>query len=146
MSRTSVGRDFNADALFKSTQPAPANVIALSESATAVPAAGANTHTVLAGAAGSEMTTDGFARAVAVYAHSTGAQVATLQKTFTHTSAAGAGTAHTPRIVAVFSPVTANTPGSADTGILVFEIAEPNPPTLTGQDSLNQTVSIDLGV
>lgn len=145
MSRTTVGRDYSSDAHFATTRPSPANVIALSESATAVPAQGSNGHTVLAGAGGNELASDGFARAVAVYAHSAGAQTSTLQKSFTHTGAAGAGTPHTIRIVGVIAPTVAGTPGSADTGILVFEIAEPNPPTLTGTDSLNQTVSVDFG-
>lgn len=147
MSRTSAGRDFISDALFKDTsRPNAALIIALSESSTAVPSQGSNTHTVLAGATGNEVTTDGFARALAVYAHTSSTQTATLQKTFTHTGSAGAGTAHTIRIVGVFAPTVAATPGAADSGTLVFEIAEPNPPTLTGTDSLNQTVTIDFGV
>lgn len=146
MSRTSVGRDFVTDSLFKDTsRPNAALVIALSESSTAVPAQGSNTHTTMAGAAGNEVTADGLGRAVAVYAHTAGTQTSTLQKTFTHSGAAGGGTPHTIRIVGVFSPTSAGVAGAADTGILVFEIAEPNPPTLTGTDSLNQTVSIDFG-
>lgn len=144
MSRTFVGRDFVSDAMFASTRPAAANVLALSESATAVPATGSNNHTVLAGAAGNELATEGLGRATAVYAHTAGAQTSTLQKTFTHSGAAGAGPARTIRIVGVFSPPSP-APGAADTGILVFEMPEPNPPTLTGTDSLNQTVSIDFG-
>lgn len=145
MSRTVVGRDFVSDAMFAATRPNPATVIALSESTAVVPGAGANNHTVLTGTAGNELAADGFARALAVYAHTAGAQTSTLQKTFTHSAAAGAGTPRTIRIVGVFSPGTAGTPGAADSGILVFEMPEPNPPTLTGTDSLNQTVSIDFG-
>ena len=141
--RTTVGRDFTSDAMFKDTaRPLPANIIALTESATA-PAVG---HTVLAGAAGNEMTADGFARAVATYAHTTGAQTSTLQKTFTHTGAAGAGTARVVRGVGVFAQANGGAvPGAADSGILVFTMAQPSPPTLTGTDSLNQTVSVDFG-
>jgi hypothetical protein len=29
---------------------------------------------------------------------------------------------------------------------LVFETTEPNPPVLTGTDSVNQTVTVDFGV
>lgn len=145
MSRTQAGRDFSSDAHFATTRPNPATVIALSESTTAVPAQGSNTHTALGGSTGNELAVDGFSRALATYAHTSGAQTSTLQKSFTHTGPAGGGTAHTIRIVGVFSPTTAGTPGAADSGTLVFEIAEPNPPTLTGTDSLSQTVSIDFG-
>lgn len=145
MSRTTVGRDFSSDAHFATTRPNPATVIALSESATAVPAQGSNSHTVLAGAAGNELGADGFGRALATYSHSAGAQTSTLQRSFTHTGPAGAGTPRTIRIVGVFAPTTAGVAGAADSGTLVFEIAEPNPPTLTGTDSLNQTVSVDFG-
>lgn len=145
MSRTAVGRDFVSDAMFATARPNPATVIALSESTASIPAAGSNNRTAIGGGTGNEITTDGLARSLAVYAHTVGAQTSTLQKTFTHTGPAGGGTPRTVRIVAVFSPVTAGVPGSADSGTMVFEMAEPNPPTLTGTDSLNQTVSVDFG-
>lgn len=146
MSRTSVGRDFVTDSLFKDTsRPNAALVVVLSESSTAVPAQGANNHTAIGGATGNEVTTDALGRAVGVYAHTVGAQTSTLQKTFTHSGPAGGGTAHTIKIVGVFAPTAAGVAGAADTGTMVFEITEPNPPTLTGTDSLNQTVSIDFG-
>lgn len=144
MSRTSVGRDFSSDAHFASTRPNPATVIALSETATAVPAAPVP-WTLMGNAAGQELTADGFARAIAVYAHTAGASTSTLQRTFTHTGPAGGGTARTIRQVGVFSPTAAGAAGAVDTGTLVFVMPEPNPPTLTGTDSLNQTVSIDFG-
>lgn len=141
--RTTAGRDFTSDAMLKSSaRPTVANILALSESATA-PDAG---HTVLAGVAGNELAVDGFARAVANYGHVAGTQTSTLQYTFTHSGPAGGGTAHTIRLVGVFAQASGGAvPGAADSGILVFELAEPNPPTLTGTDSLNQTVSIDWG-
>lgn len=144
MSRTTVGRDYTWDAHFNTTRPTASTVIALSESATAIPSP--NTWTVLGGVAGNEMTADGFARALATtVTKNAGAQTGTLFKKFTHTSPAGTGTARTPRIVGVIAPAVAAAPGAADTGILVFAMPQPNPPTLTGTDSLDQTVSIDLG-
>ncbi len=145
MSRTTVGRDFVAEACLRSPQPPPANVLALSESTRPVPAQGSNTDTVLAGAVGNELTTEGLARGVATFAHTAGTQTATLQRTFTHSGPAGGGTPRTPRIVGVFSPDVANTPGAADTGRMVYETPIPNPPTLTGTDSLNQQVVVDYG-
>lgn len=144
MSRTSVGRDFISDAMFKSSQPNPAVVIALSESTYTVPSSG-NTDTAIGGSTGNEITADGLGRAVATYAHTAGAQTSTLQKTFTHSGVAGGGTPHTVRIVAVFSPTSAGVAGAADSGVMIFEMAEPSPPTLLGTDTLNQTVSIDYG-
>lgn len=145
MSRTSVGRDFISDAMFKDTsRPNAALILALGDVSVAIPAQGSNTRTTMGGNTATEATTDGFARALAVYAHTTGAQTSTLQKTFTNSAAAGTN-AHTIYEVAVFSPTVAATPGAANTGIMVFETAEPNPPTLTGTDSVNQTVSIDFG-
>ena len=146
MSRTTNGRDFVSDSLFKDTsRPNAALIMALGDASVAVPAQGSNAHTTLGGNAGTEATTDGFARALAVYTHTTGAQTSTLQKTFTNSASAGAN-AHTIYEVGLFSPVTAATPGAANTGTLVFETTEPNPPTLTGTDSVNQTVTVDFGV
>lgn len=145
MSRTSVGRDFVSDAMFKSPQPNPAVVLALGDQPNTIPAQGSNSRTTMGGNAGTEATADGFARKVAVYAHTTGTQTSTLQASFTNTAAAGAN-AHTITSVAVVSPVAAGVPGAANTGIMVFETPEPNPPVLTGTDSLNQIESIDFGV
>ncbi len=145
MSRTSVGRDFVSDVMFKSPQPNPAVVLALADVSFAIPAQGSNNHTQMGGGAGNEATADGFARKVATYAHTVGAQTSTLQATFTNSAAAGTNP-HTIYAVGVFSPTSAGVPGAANTGILVFETAEPSPPTLTGTDSLNQTESIDFGV
>lgn len=145
MSRTTNGRDFVSDALFKSTQPNPAIIMALGDASVAVPAQGSNTHTTLGGNTSTEATADGFARKAAVYTHSTGAQTSTLQATFTNSAAAGAN-AHTIYEVALISPTSAGVPGAANTGVLVFETTEPNPPVLTGTDSVNQTVTVDFGV
>ena len=145
MSRTAVGRDFISDAMFKSPQPPPAVVLALGDQPNTIPAQGANTRTTMGGNTSTEATADGLGRAVAVYVHTTGTQVSTLQKTFTNSAAAGTNP-HTITSVAVISPTAAGVPGAANTGIMVFETAEPNPPTLTGSDSVNQTVSIDFGV
>jgi hypothetical protein len=146
MSRTTTGRDFVSDALFKDTsRPNAALIMALGDANVAVPAQGSNTHTTMGGNTSTEATADGFARALAVYTHTTGAQTSTLQKTFTNSAASGANP-HTIYEVALFSPTVAATPGAANTGILVFETTEPNPPVLTGTDSVNQTVTVDFGV
>lgn len=145
MSRTTNGRDFVSDAMFKTTQPNPAIILALGDVNVAVPAQGSNTHTTIGGNSGTEATTDGFARKVGTYAHTTGAQTSTVQASYTNSAAAGTNP-HTIYIVALVSPTTAGVPGAANTGILVFETTEPNPPTLTGTDSLNQVESIDFGV
>ncbi len=146
MSRTTNGRDFVSDSLFKdASRPNAALIMALGDVNVAVPAQGSNSHTTLGGNAGTEATADGFARALAVYTHSTGAQTSSLQHTFTNTAAAGANP-HTIYEVALISPTVAATPGAANTGTLVFETTEPNPPLLTGTDSVNQTVTVDFGV
>lgn len=110
-----------------------------------VPAQGGNTHTTMGGNTTTEATGDGFGRVLAVYTHSVGAQTSTLQHTFTNTAAPGANP-HAVYEIAIFSPVTAGVPGAANTGIMVFETAEPSPPLLTGSDSVNQTVTVDFGV
>lgn len=146
MSRTTNGRDFVSDAIFKDTsRPAAALIMALGDASVAVPAQGSNTHATLGGNTTTEATADGFGRGVAVYTHSVGAQISTLQRTFTNSAAAGANP-HTIYEVALISPTTAGTPGAANTGTLVFETTEPNPPLLTGTDSVNQTVTVDFGV
>ena len=77
--RTTVGIDYITDSLAKSaSRPAVAEFMALSENVTAP----ATSDTALA----SEITTGGLARAQATYAHTSGATIYTLQKTFTASS------------------------------------------------------------
>lgn len=144
MSRTRIGRDFISNALFGRPRPNPAVVIALSAVAYTPPEQGFNNNTTMNGTLTAELAADGLGRAVALYVHTAGAQTSTLQKTFTHTAPAGANP-HTIYAVAVFSPEVDGVAGAANSGVMVFETSEPNPPTLTGTDSLNQTVSIDFG-
>ena len=120
-------------------------MLQLAEGADRGPAQESTTRTSVGGNTTTEATADGFARKVATYAHTTGAQTSTLQASFTNSAASGANP-HTITAVAVFSPTTAGVAGAANTGIMVFETTEPNPPTLTGTDSLNQIESIDFGV
>lgn len=102
----------------------PAMWIALTSDATA-PAA---SDTALA----SELTTNGFARAVGTYAHTAAASTYTLQKIFN--CSGGAGT--TINKVAVL--------GAAVGGVMPFESAEPSPPTLVSGDQLTQTVTVTI--
>lgn len=142
--RTTVGRDHTSDSIFRlaASRPTEAQVIALAQTG----AAAAVGQTVMGGATGNELTADGFARAIAAYAHTATTQTSTLQKTFTHSAAAGAGTARTINLVAVFGGAFGFVlPGAVDTGLMCYIMAEPNPPTLTGTDSVNQTVSLDFG-
>lgn len=103
----------------------PAMFLALTSDATA-PAA---TDTTLT----SEATTNGFARALATWAHTAAATTYTLTKTFTATGSL------TVNKEAVFGA--ANTTGG---GVMPFESAEPNPPALISGDSLAQTVTITI--
>lgn len=142
--RTTVGRDFTSDSMHANTasRPTTAQIIALAQNG-AAPAVG---QTVMGGGTGNELTADGFARATAAYTHTSSTQTSTLQKTFTHTASAGAGTPRTINLVAVFGQANGGTiPGAADSGIMVFINSEPSPPTLTGTDSLDQRVTIDFG-
>jgi hypothetical protein len=100
----------------------PAIFLALTENATA-PAASDVTLT-------GELTTDGFARAIGVFAHTAAADNYTLQKTFTAT-----GTRQINK-EAVF--------GAASGGVMPFESAEPDPPTLVSGDTLTQTVTVTV--
>lgn len=145
MSRTTVGRDWMSDVMFKTPQPNPAVVLALGEQTNVIPPQGSNTRTTLGGNTTTEATADGFARKVATVIHSAGTQITTLQASFTNTAPPGANP-HKITSVAVVSPVNAGTPGAANTGIMVFETPEPDPPTLTGTDSVNQVESIDFGI
>lgn len=103
----------------------PAIYLAVTENATA-PAA---TDTTLT----SELTVDGFTRAIGTYAHTAAATTYTLQKVFTAT-----GT-RTINKEAVFGAV--NTTAG---GVMPFESAEPNPPTLVSGDTLTQTVTVTI--
>ena len=103
----------------------PAMFLALTSDAVA-PAA---SDTVLT----TEATTNGYARAVAVWAHTAAATTYTLQKVF---SATGTLTINKE---AVFGA--ANTTAG---GVMPFESAEPSPPTLISGDQLTQTVTITI--
>lgn len=103
----------------------PARYLAVTSDATS-PAASDTTLT-------SEATTNGFARAIGVYAHTAAATTYTLQKVFNAT-----GTL-TVNKEAVFGAC--NTTAG---GVMPFESAEPNPPTLVNGDQLTQTVTITI--
>lgn len=81
----------------------------------------------------SEATTNGFARALATWAHTAAATTYTLQVVFT---ASGTLTVNKG---AVFGAATA-TAG----GVMPFESAEPSPPTLVSGDTLTQTVTVTI--
>lgn len=81
----------------------------------------------------SEATTNGFARALATWAHTAAATTYTLQVVFT---ASGTLTVNKE---AVFGA--ANTTAG---GVMPFESAEPSPPTLVSGDTLTQTVTITI--
>lgn len=96
---------------------------------------GTATDTVLAG----ELTTNGFARGNATaVTHTIAAATYSFSKTFTAT-----GGSTTINSEAVFTATGAAGVGAAATsGIMVFENAEPSPPTLVSGDTLAQTVSV----
>lgn len=143
MSRTVDGRDWMVGVMFDGTsRPAIASVLALSSNEDDIPSP-ENDWSTFGGAPGNEIAVDGLSRAVAVFAHTDGQDTATLQHTFTHTGPSGGGTPHKITKVAVVA--TGTPPGAADSGTFVWIMDEPNPPTLTGTDSLNQTVSFALG-
>jgi hypothetical protein len=73
----------------------------------------------------SELTTNGFARALGTFAHTAAAATYTLQKT-------------TVNKEAVFSSLVLNS------GAMPFESAEPSPPTLVSGDTLTQTVTVTV--
>lgn len=103
---------------------APASWLALSTDAVA-PAA---SDTTLA----SEISTNGLARAIGVWAHTAAASTYTLTNIFTCS-----GGDNTINKEAVF--------GAASGGVMPFESAEPSPPRLTNGDTVTQTVSITIG-
>lgn len=104
---------------------APAAWIGLSSDATS-PTSADTTLT-------SELTTNGFARAVGTYAHTAAASTYTLQKTFT---ASGTATINTQ---ALFSGAT-----STSGGVMPFKAAVTSPPTLVSGDTLTVTATITI--
>ena len=81
----------------------------------------------------SELTTNGFTRALATWAHTAAATTYTLTVTYT---ASGTDTINKE---AVFGA--ANTTAG---GVMPFESAEPSPPTLVSGDTLQQVVTITI--
>lgn len=81
----------------------------------------------------SEITTNGFARAVGTYAHTAAATTYTLQKTFT---ASGTATINRCAVFGASSP----TGG----GVMPFINAVPSPPTLVSGDTLQLTVTVTI--
>lgn len=143
MARTTVGRDWMIERLHgDAPYDNEAQIIALSEVATAI----SQSWEEFGGAPGNELAADGFARQVADYAHVAGTSTTTLNHVFTHSGPSGGGTPRTINKVAVFAYANGGAnPGAADSGIMVYVMDEPNPPTLTGTDSLDQTVLVDFG-
>ena len=102
----------------------PASWMALSTDAGAPSAA----DTTLA----SELSTNGFSRAVGTYAHTAAATTYTLSHLFTAT---GTSTINKEAIVGA---------ATSGIGVMPFESAEPSPPTLTSGDTLTQTATITI--
>lgn len=102
----------------------PAPYIAVTENATAPSAA----DTTLTG----ELTTDGFARARATYSHTAAATTYALVIVFNAT-----GTRTINKTCVAGSRVAAN-------GVMPFESAMPNPPTLVSGDQLTETVTVTI--
>lgn len=103
----------------------PASWLAVTSDATA-PAA---TDTTLA----AEATTNGFARAVGSFSHTTNTTTYALVKTFT---ASGSLTVNTEAVFGACNP----TGG----GVMPFKSAETSPPVLISGDTLAQTVTITI--
>ena len=129
MTRVAAGRDFQSRVMGDTASTgtgiySSANFIALTENATAP----ADSDTVLAG----ELTSGGFTRAIAAYAHGAGTSTYTLTKTFTSSDA----TSRVLQKIAVFNALSG--------GTMVFETAIPSPPTLVSGDqvALTETVTI----
>ena len=104
---------------------APAGWLAVSSDGTA-PAASDTTLT-------SEATTNGFARAVATYAHTAAASTYTLVHLWTATGSL------TINKEAVFGAC--NTTGG---GVMPFESAEPTPPSLLSGDTVQNTITVTI--
>jgi hypothetical protein len=107
----------------------PGQMPAMFLAVTSDAAAAAATDTTLA----TEATTNGFARALATWAHTAAATTYTLQVVFT---ASGTLTVNKG---AVFGAAT-----STAGGVMPFESAEPSPPTLVSGDTLTQTVTVTI--
>jgi len=119
--RTNAGSDLQANTSYNTASNgtgnfAPANYIALTENTTAPSA----TDTALTG----ELTTTGFTRAQATYAHTIGTNVATLTKTFT----SGDSTNRAPAKAGLFN--------ASSSGTLAYETAISPVPTLVSGDSV----------
>ena len=103
----------------------PAPFLALTSDATAPSSA----DTVLA----SELTTNGFARGLATFSHTAAATTYTLTRVF---NATGTATINKEAVFGAASPTAG--------GVMPFESAEPNPPTLVSGDQLTQTVTVTI--
>ena len=103
---------------------APSWWMAVTENSTAP----AVTDTTLSG----ELTSGGFARALATYAHTAGASTFTLSKTFTSSD----GTARTLNKMATFN--------AQNAGRMFFQTAIPSPPTLVSGDAVTITDTISM--
>lgn len=108
---------------------APAAYLALTANATAPSAA----DTWLQ----DELTTGGYARAIAVYTHTAAASTYSLANTFTATATATLN--KTANFGAAFK--TANT---NDGGVMPFESAMPSPPTLVSGDTVAETETVTI--
>ena len=86
--------------------------------------------------AGPELSTNGFTRRLAVWAHTAAASTYTLQTTFT--CSGGAGTVLNKEAVFGAANVAAG-------GVMPFESAVPSPPTLLSGDTCQITDSISIG-
>ena len=127
--RVSSGRDLQSRVLGDTASTgtglySSATFIALTENATAP----ADADTALLG----ELTTGGFARAQAAYAHTNGTATYTLTKTFTSADA----TTRTLQKIGVFNAATA--------GTLMFETAIPSPPALVSGDQVALTEQVSI--
>jgi hypothetical protein len=121
--RTNAGTDWLADVMGKTTQPAPAQWIALTAN-TGAPAAG---DTVLTG----ELSTNGMARAQGVYAHTNGTSTYTITVTFTAT-----GTSSAIHKAGLFN--------ASSAGTLVFETNLSADVSLVSGDTLTVTWTVTL--
>lgn len=121
--RTNGGADFQADVMGKTTQPAPAQYIALTVN-TGAPAAGDTTLT-------GEIATGGLSRAQGAYAHTNGTTSYTITNTFT------ASATHT----AVHKAGLFN---ASSSGTLVFETNLSSDVSLVSGDTLTITWTVNI--
>lgn len=143
MPRTLDGRDYFSDRIHGSAPfPGEAQILVLFDD----PDAPTTAWSFDGGPQDPEISGNGFSRAVADYFHVAGAQTTTLNHVFTHSGPSGGGTPVTINAVGVAAYENGGSaPGAAGSGILVYAVPEPNPPTLTGTDSVDQTVLVDWG-